>query len=121
MCLWYAGSTTDIMKEMYGGREEITNAKLWEYGGKVKVLSVRKAIYKPYDSTTKDLKAAVQEVESGAPGKDQKVALDQDITEEVVANLKLLSKESLVARATGLRKKTEVLLTLCGPDGESNS
>lgn len=88
------------------------NAKLWEYGGKGKILSIRKAIYKPYDSTTKELQAAVGEVESGANVKHQKLALDLAMTEEVVSNLKSLSKQSLVARATALKKKTEDLLTL---------
>jgi len=115
MCLWYAGSTTDIIMDMHDGREEIVNAKLWEYGGKVKILSVRKAIYKPYDSTTTELQAAVGEVEGGANGKDRKIALDVAITEEVVTNLESLSKETLVARATALRKQTEDMLSGNGP------
>lgn len=114
MCLWYAGSTTDIIMAMHGGREEIVNAKLWEFGGKVKILSVRKAIYKPYESTTKELQAAVGEVEGVVKGKDQRAALDPAVTEEVVSNLKSLSKERLVERATALKNEKEEMLRSSG-------
>lgn len=111
MCLWYAGSCTDILKELFDGQEEILNPQLWEFGGKVKMLSLRKALYRPYDVTTSELRAAVSEVEAGGQGKGQKAPpMDVETTEQVVANLKKLSKGSLIARAAALRKETEDVL-----------
>lgn len=100
MCLWYAGSCTDILKGMFDGREEICSPQLWGYGDKFKVLPLRKALYKPYDATEVELCAAVSEVE-GEGKRD---------TKQVVANLRSLSKENLIARAAALKKETEDVL-----------
>lgn len=123
MCLWYAGSTTDILKEMYKGQEQVVNQKLWKFAGKVKVLSLRKAIYKPYESTENELRAAVDEIENGKKESDKNKKLepflDAASTSEVVSNLKLLSKENLMARAATL--KENMMIRLGDPDGEGTA
>lgn len=130
MCLWYAGSTVDMLKKQHGGREEITNPKLWEYGGTVKVLSLRRAVYKPYESTVEQLRAAVAELDAAGEDDDAKkktttkhkgkskdeassaARLASADIDEVVNNLKSLSEESLVARARKLKADTKEILRL---------
>lgn len=114
MSLWFAGSTTAILKEMFAGREEVINQKkLWQRGaGKAaKGVSLRGAAYTPYASTEEELRAAVVEIECGGRelGKGgKKEGLDADAVSDVVGKLRVLTREELVARVGALKEETLV-------------